>query len=147
MSKPNEITVKMIDVLPDCIEGACDIIAETLQEYFNENCEDSTLFPDWSDVDYNGGLHETIDSAVPIYYGEIRDAWYLHEDRIVEAYENMGIGDNPKENDGMAALFCYIEQECQEWWHNNAEDLWDKWTEEYEAEQEAKEKATGGENK
>lgn len=141
MSKPNEITVKMVDALPDCVDAAIDGIKDQLQFYFSDNKEDD--FPDWGDVDYSGRLHEIVDNAVPVYHSEIRDAWYLHGDRIEEAYENMGIGDNPKENDGMTALFCYIEQECQEWWHNNAEDLWD----EFCAEDLKAEKATGGLNK
>lgn len=43
--------------------------------------------------------------------------------RRVDRNGAAGIGKNPRENYGMAAIFCYIEQKAQEWFHRNAKRI------------------------
>lgn len=76
---------------------------------------------------------------MPIYTGEIEDTWYLYGSRLEEAYENAGVGENPKENDGMAAIYFYIMDKVQEWYQDEAQDIFDAWKEEQEAKAEGKE--------
>jgi len=53
-------------------------------------------------------------SNTPIYTKEIEDTWYLHSCELEQAYENAGIGDNPRENNGMTAIALYIEHEARD---------------------------------
>jgi len=118
-------TIEIEDTLEGRVDDAIEQIHTELAGYLDEN--EPRKCPDWSDLDYSGALHEIIDGAVPIYTHEIKAAWFLYDSELEQAYEDAGIGDNPRENDGMAAIFCYIEQKCQEWWGNNAEDIFEAW--------------------
>jgi hypothetical protein len=82
-----------------------------------------------NDLDYSGAIHEIVDGAVPIYTGEINDTWYIYGRELEEAYENAGVGDNPKESNGMAAIYFYIMAKVQEWYADNAEEIFDEWKE------------------
>jgi hypothetical protein len=79
-------------------------------------------------LDYSGAIHEIVDVSVPIYTKEIEDTWYLYAPELEEAYENAGCGDNPRENNGMAAIYYYIQEKVGEWYSDNAQDLFDEWT-------------------
>ena len=80
-----------------------------------------------NDLDYSGGVHERVDGSVPIYTKEIDYTWYLHASELEEAYENAGIGDNPRENNGMVALYCYLEQELAEWYEREKDRIFEEW--------------------
>jgi len=120
--------IQVEDTLPDRVEVAISEVKEELIKYLNENEPDSC--PDLNDLDCSGAIHEIVDGCVPIYTHEINTAWYLHGQEIEAAYENAGVGNNPRENDGMAAIYFYIHQEVCEWFSNNAEDLFDTYKEE-----------------
>jgi hypothetical protein len=120
--------IEVEDTLPDRVEVAISEVKEELIKYLNENEPDSC--PDINDLDYSGAIHEIVDGCVPIYTHEINTAWYLHGQEIEQAHFDAGVGDNPRENDGMAAIYYYIHQEVCEWFTNNAEDLFDTYKEE-----------------
>jgi len=121
--------VEIDDTLQERVDMAVDEVEELLREYIKENEPIST--PDlYSDLDYSGSVHEIIDTSVPIYTKEIDDTWYLYGNQLEEAYENAGIGTNPRENNGMVAIICYIEQEVADWYRQNADDIFDEMTEE-----------------
>lgn len=126
-------TVEIDDTLDDNVQGAIEAVAEVLEEYFKEYPEED--LPDIGDLDYSGSIHEIIDGSVPVYYKEIVDTWYLYSSELEEAYEDSGIGDNPRENSGMVAIYCYIQQKVYEWYASDAEDLWQEWREAYEDEE------------
>jgi len=63
---------------------------------------------------------------VPIYTKEIKDLWYLYGDEFEAAYENAGVGDNPRENFGMAAIYYYISEKVHEWYNENAEEIFEE---------------------
>lgn len=115
-----KIVIEMDDVLSDCVNSAIEETKTLLMEYLTyNNLSDCDL----NDLDNYGQLHEIIDSSVPVYTKQIKDAWYLHGDELTDAYLNAGIGNNPMDNDGMAAIYCYIQQEVNNWFCDNKDDL------------------------
>ena len=120
-------TVEIEDSLSDNVDSAIEDVKQALLEYLEEN-PDTDETPDiGNDLDYSGRIHEIIDSSVPIYTSEIEDTWYLYASELEEAYEDAGVGDNPRENNGMAAIYYYIDQKVHEWYSNNADDIFEEW--------------------
>jgi len=122
-------TVEIDDTLQERVDGATGEVADYLREWLDENPGTDELPCLHNDLDYGGAIHEIVDGSVPIYTQEIEDTWYLHAVELEDAYENAGVGDNPRENNGMAAIYFYIEQEISEWWEANAQDIFDEWYE------------------
>lgn len=119
-------TVELDDTLPDSTQSAIDDVKAELLRYLDENKPDS--LPDLgNDLDYSGAIHAIVDGSVPIYTHAIKTAWFLHGPELEEAYENAGVGDNPMENDGMAAIYFYIMDEVNEWYADNAQEVFDAW--------------------
>ena len=118
-------TIEIEDTLEERTENAIGEIRRELENYLDEN--EPRKCPDWSDLDYSGALHEIIDGAVPIYLREIKAAWFLYDRELEQAYEDAGIGDNPREIDGTTAIYCYIEQKAREWWNDNTGDIFEAW--------------------
>jgi hypothetical protein len=130
-------TVEIEDTLQERVSEAIEEVREELLNYLTEN-PDTEDTPDLgNDLDYSGAIHEIVDGSVPIYTSEITDTWFLHGSELEEAYENAGFGNNPRENDGMAAIYAYIDAAVSDWYHKNAEDIFLEW-------QAKQETATGG---
>jgi hypothetical protein len=121
-------TITIEDNLQEIVDSTIDEVKDLLIEFCNENEPDDC--PDINDLDESGRVHEIIDSSVPIYCGEIRDLWYLYKDDFEEAYEDAGIGDNPLDNDGMAAIYFYIESKVYAWYDEESKDIFTNWDEE-----------------
>jgi len=117
--------VEIEDVLDSCVESAIDKVKDLLEEYIKENDSDSLPCLN-NDLDYSGSVHEVIDGCVPVYTSTIDDTWYLYKSDLIEAYENAGIGSNPMENNGMSAIYCYIQQKVGEWYNDKAEEIFDE---------------------
>ncbi len=113
--------VEMDDTLESHVNSAIEQVREHFQSYLEDN--DCQECPDVSDLNYSGEVHEIVDSCVPVYTKEIKDIWYLHQDELIEAYENSGMGDNSFDNGGMVAIYCYIEQKVYEWFDENSEEI------------------------
>lgn len=118
-------TIEVNDTLEERVESAISDVQTELENYLDAN--EPSKMPDWGDLDYSGALHEIIDVAVPIYTHEIKTAWFLCGSELEAAYDDAGVGENPMENNGMAAIYYYIDQKAQEWWRNNAEEIFEKW--------------------
>lgn len=125
-----ERTVKIEDNLNDILESLQSDVRWTLKVWLNENAKDEVLAGEDidtpclnNDLDYSGAIHEAIDGAVPVYYSEIDGLWFLYKDAFIEAYENMGIGEDPTENNGMTAIYCYLNQEINEWYYENGDEM------------------------
>ncbi len=119
--------IEVNDTLDDRVNSAIEDVKNTLTKYLDANTPSSC--PDlWNDLDYNGSIHEIVDSAVPIYTNEIKDLWYLYKNDFIQAYEDAGVGDNPMQNDGMAAIYFYLQQEINSWYRDNAEDIFEEWS-------------------
>lgn len=119
-------TVEIDDVLPDCVAEAIEEVERELREYLAENpdCDEAPCLS--NDLDYNGAIHEIVDSAVPVYTKYIEAAWFLHGRELEQAYEYAGVGDNPRENNGMAAIYYYIYEKVAGWYHHNAEEIFEQ---------------------
>jgi len=143
--------IEIEDSLEERVQGAIEELKERLSTALKEEFErldeedkeeamqeegcpykPGDLLPDIFEV-----IHEIADSFVPIYTYEIEATWFLHSSELEEAYENAGFGENPRENSGMTAIFCYIEQElCNFIYSGEEEDYlleeWNKLLEEWE---------------
>lgn len=121
--------IEIDDVLQEHVESAIESVKEELDSYIRQN-KSAELPCLNNDLDYSGAIHEIIDGAVPIYTHQVETAWFLYSNELEQAYENAGIGDNPRENNGMAAIYCYIQEQVNEWWHQSAEEefnsIWNK---------------------
>lgn len=119
--------IEIDDTLEEDVQGAIDAVQDELERYLKEN-PDTDEVPDLNnDLDYSGAIHEIVDGSVPVYTHNIESLWYLHADKFEEAYENAGIGNNPRENAGMAAIYCYIMDRVNEWYSKNAQDVFEAW--------------------
>lgn len=119
-------TIEINDTLTERSDSAIADVKEQFLAYLDENKPDSLPCLN-NDLDYSGAIHGIVDGSVPIYTSEIRDIWYLYASELEEAYENAGVGDNPRENDGMAAIYFYIMEQVQEWYSDNAEEIFEEW--------------------
>jgi hypothetical protein len=129
-----ERTITIEDTLQENVDNAIEETKEALLAYLKENPELDECPCLFNDIDYNGTFHEIVGGCVPIYTSEIEATWYLYANELEEAYENHGFGDNPRENSGMTAIYCYIYDQVVEWWNDNAEEIFEEWKEEQDEE-------------
>jgi len=128
----SKITIEIEDTLQDRVDSAIEDVKDELLRYCDDNEPDKV--PDLgNELDYSGTIHEIVDGSVPIYTKEINDTWYLHGNALEEAYEYAGVGDNPKENNGLAAIYFYIDQAVRDWYHDHAEEVFEEWQKKHRA--------------
>ena len=120
-------TIEIDDTLQERVDDAIEAVKDCLIDYLTDNPDVTDTPCINNDLDYAGTIHEIIDSAVPIYTNEIEGLWYLYKDEFVEAYDNVGFGDNPLENNGMTAIYCYLNAKVDEWYESNATDVCGAW--------------------
>jgi hypothetical protein len=120
-------TIEIDDTLPERVQSAINDVKEELLRFLESNPEATELPCLNNDLDYDGSIHEIIDSAVPFHTYEIKCAWFLHDRELEGAYENAGIGKNPCENDGMTAIYCYIQEQVNDWYSREAGDFFNEW--------------------
>ncbi len=118
-------TIEIDDVLPDCVETALEEVNDLLRDYIKDNSPDKVPCMS-NDLDYSGDVHSIVDNAVPHRSSDIEAAWFLHGKDLEEAYETAGVGTNPRENNGMAAIYYYIYEKVAEWYAANAERIFDE---------------------
>jgi len=78
-------------------------------------------------INYNGDLDQIIDGCVPIYTHELKGLFFINEDALIEAFENMGLGDRSDYENGPLgfegiSIYCYIEHEVNYWLSDSFED-------------------------
>lgn len=119
-------TIEIDDALPDCVQSAIEEVERELREHLAENpdCDEAPCLS--NDLDCNGAIHDIVDSAVPVYDGQIDAAWFLYRRELEEAYDNAGVGDNPRDANGMAAIYYYIYEKVAEWYAENAEEIFEQ---------------------
>lgn len=103
-----EIDDTLADDVETCIQQVQDAIKEVYMDY-----------PDTETLEISDQIQEIAASGVPIYTQALRNAWHLHSLDLIDAYERAGIGSNPYEGDGAAAIYCYLSEECWEWFNDN----------------------------
>jgi hypothetical protein len=119
-------TIEIDDVLPGCVENAIEETERLLRGYLADNPDIDEPPCLSNDLDYDGRFHEIIDGCVPIWTSQIEAAWFLHGRALEMAYENAGVGDNPRENGGMAAIYYYIYEKAAEWYQRNVDRIFDQ---------------------
>ena len=120
-------TIQVSDVLEESVTDAITDLKDAIVNYVNDNQDIDDL--DLSnDINYNGTLDEIVDSATPIYCSDIDGTYYLHADKLDEAYDNAGIYSERPENYRQIAIYLYISQECWEWFSKQEFDF-DEWRE------------------
>ncbi len=124
----NKQTIEINNLLPDAVAQAITELKELIRDWYVANPTTSGLCLS-NDIDYEGRFAEMIDSNVPIYTYDIKCAWFLHDTELEDAYDNAGLGENPRENNGMAAIHCYIKQECDAWLNDNDDRIQAQWDE------------------
>lgn len=100
-------------------------IDDNLDEIVNngiQELKDSISSSDYRPDRIGDIIHEISDSLVPVYTKQIDDIWYLHKQKLIDSYEDAGLGDNPLENNGMSAIYCYISSKLYEWHNSLTED-------------------------
>ena len=125
-------TVQLTDRLPEIIDSVWDDLVELLKQYFIEH-DSSDDFPCLhNDLDYSGAVHELIDSAVPIYTAQLNELSYFHHDAAMSALsDRFGSIDGDWPSGPFAAgLYCLIQEALAAKYDEDAEDLWESWTEE-----------------
>lgn len=119
-------TIEIEDNLEEIVQCVCDDVGRLLRKYIAENSPDRLPCLN-DDLDYSGRVQEIIDGSVPVYYSELDDLWFLYSDLFEQAYENAGYGDNPRENHGMSAIYCYISERVGEWYSENAQSIFESY--------------------
>jgi len=120
-----KITIELDDDLEERVENAIEEAKEALINYLDQ----------YPNEDMPGSLddfcdsHDIADSATPIYTRDIEAAWFLHGDELERAYEDSGLGSNPRENGGQTAIYAYIVQELGDWFYREARGVYEDWKE------------------
>lgn len=113
-------TIEIDDTLKERLDDAIEEINTILLNHLEANAPKETPLL-YKDLDNNDYVHGVVDGWVPINNWEVKDTWYLYEDELKEAYENAGRGNDPRENYGMTAIYCYINEGIRKWYEKNAE--------------------------
>lgn len=116
--------IEVEDILEERVEMAIEGVTDMLREYCEDNKPDELPCLN-NDLDYSGHVHELIDGCVPIYNKELDDTWYLHKNVLIEAYENAGIEGDPSEKNSAVAIYCYLQERVNQWYHENAQELFE----------------------
>lgn len=131
-------TIEIEDTLQERVDSAIEDVKQELLNYLEENPDTDELPCLNNDLDYSGAIHEIIDGSVPIYTKEINDIFYMHGDEVEQAFDDAGIGSKDDKGWPMgwkpAAIYCYIESQVNEWYHRDAEDVFDEWKAKRDAE-------------
>ena len=128
-------TIEVNDSLSELVQGAI----QEVKYWFDYEIKNSKNIEkaDFENVDslidalnYNGDLHQIIDSSVPVYTYELDTLFYLHKNKLIEAFENSGIGDRSEyennENCPLGfegvAIFSYIEEQVTMYLYNGFDE-------------------------
>ena len=126
-------TIEIETDLSELVSSAIEETKRSIAWLLKENEIDETMDKhDIIDVlEYDGTLHEIIEGCVPVYTAQLKALMFVHEFDLMEAFDNAGICtvdevlNNPDSYilglEGVA-IFCYIEQEVNEWIEDDLED-------------------------
>ena len=126
-------TIEIETDLSDLVSSAIEEVKRSIAWLLKENEIDETMDKhDIIDVlEYDGTLNEIIDGSVPVYTAQLKALMFVHEFDLMEAFNNAGIctiDEVLKNPDSYilglegVAIFCYIEQEVNEWINDDLED-------------------------
>lgn len=120
-------TIEIDDTLQDRVAFAIADVRELLITYLANNPDVTETPCLHNDLDYDGSVHEIVDLSVPVYHHEIDTMFFLHGNRIENAFENAGFGSKDDEQwpNGWkaAAVYSFIMEEVCEWYSDHADDI------------------------
>lgn len=134
--------IEIEDSMQDRVDSAIEDVKQELLNFLKENADRDEVPDLGNDLDYSGAIHEIVDGSVPIYTHEIEATWFLYGSELEAAYESAGCGDNPRENNGMAAIYFYIHDKVNEWYNDNAAEIFEDWKADLDQAAEEPDKAT-----
>ena len=126
-------TVEIETDLSELVASAIEEIKQSIEWLVSEG--DMEIDADVDDInealEYDGTKHEIIDGTVPVYTYQLDALFYVHKWDLMEAFMDSGIStvEEIKANPDSfilglegVAIFCYIEQEVNEWINDDLED-------------------------
>lgn len=126
--------VEIEDSLEETLDGCKEELLNDFKEYLKENLDISD-FDQYYQAQGNDRATEIGDSSTPVYYSEINDTYYLHSDKLEEAYKNAGIYNEIPDNYKAVCICLYLQQELHEYMHNVLNnDFYEAFVEEKEKE-------------
>lgn len=131
-----KITIEINDTLEERVESAIDSVKQELLDFLEANPDQDELPCLNNHLDYSGAIHEIIDGSVPIYTHELDDNWYLHSNELEQALDNAGLysaedlGRLDNTQRMMSAFYCYISDNVNSWYYNEAQAIFDEWRQE-----------------
>ena len=129
-------TIEINDTLDERVESALDDVKQELLDYLEANPDTDELPCLNNDLDYSGAIHEIIDGSVPIYTGELEDTWYLYSNELERALDDAGLyspadlGRLDNEQKIQSAIYCYIQEKVNEWYNDEAPEVFETWNNE-----------------
>jgi len=119
-----KIQVEMEDNLQEILAKIQEGIKEELLRFIKSN-PDYEKVPDFlTELDDSGVIREIIDNYVPRNTKEIKDLWYLYGEKFEQSFDLAGLGDKNDKDWPLgwkpAAIFTYLQDQCYEWYDNNA---------------------------
>lgn len=100
-------TIELDDPLDDRVKDCIEEAQDRIKDYF--------IATPYAVNIPNDILDEIAGTNTPVDYSTMRDIWYFNSDKLVEAYNDAGIGGNPFEGKGDVAIFYYLDQQLHEW--------------------------------
>ena len=99
-----------------------EVEQKRINESDEENVDDLIEY-----LNHNGDLDQIIDGCVPIYTNELKGLFFINETALIEAFENMGLGNRSDFESGPlgfegVSIYCYIENSVNEWLNGNFEE-------------------------
>jgi hypothetical protein len=119
-------TTTISNTLPLALENAKALVMAVALDWLEKNAVQDLTGLDLNELDEDGRINDAIDGAVPIYKSEIKEIWFFERDALIKAYENAGIGSDPLENYGMAAIYWYLQDQIREWWNDQYQVICDR---------------------
>lgn len=115
-----------IEIFEDPRDSRLEMAKEELRDFLQEKVEAGEKAKEIRRKnEFSDRISEIADSCTPVYHYEINEWWFLHGSELEEAYDDAGIGDNPRENFGMAAICLWLESELRDYaeeWLNEQEE-------------------------
>lgn len=122
-------TVEIDDDLDERIENVIDEVKYKLVDEAEGEPDAYSSFDDFLQrgLEYDGTLHELVDSAVPIYTSDINGLFYLYGSEFEQAYEDAGCYDERPDNYEAVCIYFYIEQEVHRILSDDIAPIYDEW--------------------
>ena len=126
-------TIEINDTLDENVESAIDSVKTELLDFLEANPDQDELPCLNNDLDYSGAIHEIIDGSVPVYTAELEDTWYLYSNELESALDRAGLysdkdlGALDNTQKIQSAYYCYVQEQVNEWYEENAQDIFDEW--------------------